>query len=73
MLDLCYVATGRLDVVYAGVASEGWKPWDYAAGMVVALEAGCSVESLIGNDVNITSKLCSNDAECRELRVQGIL
>jgi myo-inositol-1(or 4)-monophosphatase len=26
VLDLCYVATGRLDVVYAGVAGEGWKP-----------------------------------------------
>ena len=27
VLDLCYVASGRLDVVYAGVANEGWKPW----------------------------------------------
>jgi fructose-1,6-bisphosphatase/inositol monophosphatase family enzyme len=24
-LDLCMVASGRLDVVYAGLASEGWK------------------------------------------------
>lgn len=46
VLDLCYVATGRLDVVYAGVASEGWKPWDYCAGLVVATEAGCHVEAI---------------------------
>jgi fructose-1,6-bisphosphatase/inositol monophosphatase family enzyme len=24
-LDLCLVASGRLDVVYAGLANEGWK------------------------------------------------
>ena len=45
VLDLCYVATGRFSVVYSGVAGEGWKPWDYAAGLVIALEAGCSMES----------------------------
>lgn len=28
VLDMCYVATGRFDVVYAGLANEGWKPWD---------------------------------------------
>lgn len=33
VLDLCYVASGRLDIAYAGVAGEGWKPWDYAAGI----------------------------------------
>ena len=68
VLDLCYVATGRLDVVYAGVASEGWKPWDYAAGMVVALEAGCSIESLIGNegkelDIYDKSVICAGNQE----------
>jgi myo-inositol-1(or 4)-monophosphatase len=46
VLDLCYVATGRLDVVYAGVASEGWKPWDYAAGLVILQEAGCVIEAI---------------------------
>jgi fructose-1,6-bisphosphatase/inositol monophosphatase family enzyme len=47
VLDLCYVASGRLDVVYAGVADEGWKPWDYCAGLVVANEAGCTMTHLI--------------------------
>jgi myo-inositol-1(or 4)-monophosphatase len=27
-LDLCLVASGRLDVVYAGLANEGWKVSD---------------------------------------------
>lgn len=46
VLDLMYVATGRLDVVYAGIAGEGWKPWDYCAGVVIATEAGCSIQSI---------------------------
>eukprot|EP00586_Coscinodiscus_wailesii_P019706 CAMPEP_0172512074 /NCGR_PEP_ID=MMETSP1066-20121228/241533_1 /TAXON_ID=671091 /ORGANISM="Coscinodiscus wailesii, Strain CCMP2513" /LENGTH=370 /DNA_ID=CAMNT_0013291711 /DNA_START=28 /DNA_END=1140 /DNA_ORIENTATION=+ len=48
VLDLCYVASGRLDVVYAGVAGEGWKPWDYCAGMVIVEEAGGVIRSLQG-------------------------
>lgn len=68
VLDLCYIATGRMDVVYAGVASEGWKPWDYAAGLVIATEAGCSVESLIGNegqelDIYAKSVICAGSQE----------
>ncbi len=46
VLNLCYVASGRLDLVYAGLASEGWKPWDYCAGLVVAIEAGCCMTHL---------------------------
>jgi fructose-1,6-bisphosphatase/inositol monophosphatase family enzyme len=47
VLDLCYVATGRLDVVYAGL-NEGssWKPWDYCAGLVIVKEVGCAIESI---------------------------
>ena len=58
VLDLCWVATGRLDVVYAGVASEGWKPWDYCAGVVIVREAGCVVEAIDqrpGEDFNLYS------------------
>jgi fructose-1,6-bisphosphatase/inositol monophosphatase family enzyme len=46
VLDLCYVATGRLDAVYAGVAGEGWKPWDFCAGYVIIREAGCCMEPI---------------------------
>jgi len=47
VLDICYVACGRMDVVYTGVAEEGWKPWDYCAGLVVAMEAGCTMGQLL--------------------------
>ena len=50
VLDICYVASGRLDVVYTGLAEEGWKPWDYCAAMVVAEEAGCTIRSLKKNN-----------------------
>eukprot|EP00804_Cyclotella_cryptica_P016009 CCRYP_004167-RA/>CCRYP_004167-RA protein AED:0.09 eAED:0.09 QI:103/1/1/1/0.75/0.6/5/573/348 len=46
VLDLCYVACGRMDVVYTGMAEEGWKPWDYCAGLVVAVEAGCEISHI---------------------------
>lgn len=32
------------------MAEEGWKPWDYCAGMVVAEEAGCTIRSLKTNN-----------------------
>ncbi|MBD8585101.1 inositol monophosphatase [Frigoribacterium sp. CFBP 13729] len=38
-LDLCAVAAGRLDVY----AERGLKPWDHAAGVLVAQEAGAVV------------------------------
>jgi fructose-1,6-bisphosphatase/inositol monophosphatase family enzyme len=47
VLDLCYVASGRLDVVYAGLDSEGWKPWDYCAALVIVQEAGCVMEPIV--------------------------
>ena len=45
-LDLCFVASGRLDAVFAGLCDEGWKPWDYAAGLVICQEAGCTMETI---------------------------
>lgn len=38
-LDLCMVAAGRLDVFY----EEGLKVWDWAAGALIAAEAGAVV------------------------------
>ncbi len=54
-LDLCYVAVGRADAVYCGVAGEGWKMWDYAAGVLVAEEAGAKVTALDGKEFDLTS------------------
>jgi myo-inositol-1(or 4)-monophosphatase len=43
-LDLCAVAAGRLD----GYFEAGLNPWDYAAGALIAQEAGCLVTGLRG-------------------------
>lgn len=43
-LDLCAVAGGLSD----GYVEEGCKPWDYAAGRLIAEEAGAVVETLAG-------------------------
>ncbi len=39
-LDLCDVACGRLDAYF----ERGLKPWDFAAGALIAAEAGATVE-----------------------------
>jgi myo-inositol-1(or 4)-monophosphatase len=43
-LDLCAVATGRVDAY----VEQGLKPWDLAAGSLVAREAGARVGGLHG-------------------------
>jgi myo-inositol-1(or 4)-monophosphatase len=43
-LDLCAVACGRLDAYY----ERGLKPWDLAAGALVATESGATVSGLSG-------------------------
>ncbi|WP_207454493.1 inositol monophosphatase family protein [Herbiconiux sp. SYSU D00978] len=43
-LDLCAVASGRLDAYF----ERGLKPWDHGAGVLIAQEAGASVTGLEG-------------------------
>jgi myo-inositol-1(or 4)-monophosphatase len=43
-VDLCSVACGRVDAYY----EQGLKPWDLAAGGLIAREAGARVEGLEG-------------------------
>ena len=43
-LDLCAVAAGRLDAYFEA----GLHPWDYAAGLLIASEAGCVGSGLRG-------------------------
>ena len=43
-VDLCLVATGRLDAFY----ERGLQPWDIAASMLVATEAGAVVRGIDG-------------------------
>lgn len=44
-LDLCYVASGRFD----GFWEQNLKPWDTAAGMLIAREAGARITDFSGN------------------------
>lgn len=43
-IDLCFAAEGRLDAYF----EKGLNPWDYAAGGLVASEAGLTVSGLAG-------------------------
>jgi myo-inositol-1(or 4)-monophosphatase len=50
-LDLCYVATGRFD----GFWEQHLKPWDTAAGYLVAMEAGARTTVFSGAPYSIDS------------------
>ena len=56
VLDLCYIAAGRLDAVYAGVSGEGWKIWDYSAGILIIEEAGGTMVGVDGKNFDLLGK-----------------
>lgn len=51
-LDLCYLAAGRVDCYFEYLLS----PWDYAAGSLIAQEAGAVVTDLSGNPLRFDQK-----------------
>ncbi len=51
-LDMCYVAAGRLDGLYA----RGIKAWDIAAGNVILEEAGGKVTDYQGGELQLGSE-----------------
>ena len=53
-LDLCYLAAGKAGVFYEARLC----PWDYAAGSLIAREAGCLVTALDGGPLDYYRK-CS--------------
>lgn len=53
-LDLCYVASGKADLFFECCL----RPWDYAAGSLIAQEAGCIVTALDGTDLRFFDR-CS--------------
>ena len=55
-LDLCSVASGRVDAYFEA----GLSRWDYAAGALVATEAGAVVCGLDGGPVRPGSVLCAH-------------
>ena len=52
VLDLCFVAAGRLDAYFEHKLS----PWDVAAGGLIVLEAGGQVTDLAGNPFSPTQR-----------------
>ncbi|MFZ1986318.1 MAG: inositol monophosphatase family protein [Desulfatitalea sp.] len=64
-LDLCYVACGRFD----GFWEENLKPWDTAAGMLIAREAGGRVTDYADQPFHIDDKqiLATNTAIHQEM------
>ena len=46
VVDLCWVASGRFD----GYFERGLNPWDYAAGALIAQEAGAIVTGIFDED-----------------------
>jgi len=51
-LDLCFVACGRFE----GFWEQELKPWDTAAGQLIAREAGATVTNFSGSDFTIEQK-----------------
>lgn len=62
-LDLCAVASGRVDAYFEA----GLSIWDYAAGALVATEAGAVVSSIDGGDVRPGSVLCAHPELAEDL------
>jgi len=48
-MDLCFLAQGSLDAFWELILS----PWDFAAGILIAREAGCVVTRLDGGEVDL--------------------
>lgn len=70
-MDLALVGVGRVDAVFSGVAGFGWKPWDYAAGWVIAEEGGCVISQLDGSPFHLFSNsilCCATQELADELR-----
>ena len=51
-LDLCSVAAGRAGLYFELALS----PWDYAAGMLIAREAGCVCRTLEGEELRLVAQ-----------------
>ena len=48
-VDICHVASGQAD----GFWEYDLKPWDTAAGFLIAKEAGCIISNMAGNQYSI--------------------
>lgn len=62
-LDLCWVACGRLDAYY----ETGLQPWDTAAGLLIASEAGAHTSDLAGGVASSASCVAAGAGSHRPL------
>jgi myo-inositol-1(or 4)-monophosphatase len=62
-VDLCSVAAGRLDAFY----ERGLHPWDFAAGGLIATEAGAQVAGLHGQPPSESMTVAAGPGLFREL------
>jgi myo-inositol-1(or 4)-monophosphatase len=62
-LDLCAVAAGRVDACYEA----GLETWDFAAGGLIATEAGARLCGLDGGPVRPGSVLCAHPVLAEQL------
>ena len=63
-VDLCSVAAGRVDAYY----ERGVNYWDYAAGGLIAAEAGARVAGLAGGPPSPELAIAASPELFRELR-----
>jgi myo-inositol-1(or 4)-monophosphatase len=63
-LDLCWVAAGRVDAYY----ERGLAPWDFAAGALIASEAGAEVTDLAGGPPSTDIVVAAPPAIAAEFR-----
>jgi myo-inositol-1(or 4)-monophosphatase len=69
-LNLCYVAQGRLD----GYWANSLKPWDMAAGVLIAKEAGATVSKISGEPFNPwIGEVLTTSTERLQLEIQDCL
>ena len=63
-LDLCWLAAGRLDAFY----EKGLAPWDFAAGALIATEAGARTGDLEGGAPSTEFVLAAAPSVFEQLR-----
>ena len=63
-VDLCYAAAGRVDAYF----EENLGPWDFAAGELIAREAGCLSGDFSGGPVRTAQVLVANPKLFEPLR-----
>jgi myo-inositol-1(or 4)-monophosphatase len=63
-LELCYVASGRADA-FIGY---GIRPWDFKAGLIIAIESGCKVGGINAEKIEESNLLVSGSKIYPEIR-----